>query len=205
MNLIVFAGLAAATVAAVASTIAFPLVVRIAMAIRSMDYPGGRRVHSQAIPRLGVIAIVVGIAAGTIYTSVLLWRQWGEKVTPLDMLALLLGTGLVFLVGIAEDGIGTTPLARLVVQILAASVVVYAGWAFSDLYVPFWGNVRLGFVGGLVTMAWIVGITNAINLLDGLDGLAGGVAAIIAGSLLVFACIQANIMMVIVTSAIVGA
>ena len=175
------------------------------MAIRAMDYPGGRRVHSEAIPRLGGIAIVVGIAAGTIYTSVLLWRQWGEKVTPLDMLALLLGTGLVLVVGIAEDGIGLTPLARLVVQIVAASVVVYAGWAFSDLYVPFWGNVRLGLFGSFITVLWIVGVTNAINLLDGLDGLAGGVAAIIATSLLVFALIQANILFVIVTAAIVGA
>ena len=205
MNLIIFAGLAAATVAAAASTLAFPLVVRIAMAIRAMDYPGGRRVHSEAIPRLGGIAIVVGIAAGTIYTSLLLWRQWGEKVTPLDMLALLLGTGLVFLVGAAEDGIGLTPLARLVVQIVAASVVVYAGWAFSDLYVPFWGNVRLGLFGSFITVLWIVGVTNAINLLDGLDGLAGGVAGIIATSLLVFALIQANILFVIVTAAIVGA
>src|SRR5439155_25965847 len=146
-----------------------------------------------------------GIAAGTIYTSLLLWRQWGEKVTPLDMLALLLGTGLVLVVGIAEDGIGLTPLARLVVQIVAASVVVYAGWAFSDLYVPFWGNVRLGLFGSVTTVLWIVGVTNAINLLDGLDGLAGGVAAIIATSLLVFAFMQANILFVIVTAAIVGA
>src|SRR6266446_2747975 len=70
---------------------------------------------------------------------------------------------------------------------------------------PLWGNISLGFFGGLVTTVWIVGVTNAINLLDGLDGLAGGVAAIIASSLLVLACIQSNILMVMVTAAVVGA
>src|SRR2546428_6788350 len=121
------------------------------------------------------------------------------------MAALLGATTLVFVVGLAEDAFGLSPIHRLIVQVIAASIVVYAGWSFSNLYVPFWGNVQLGLFGGLITMVWIVGVTNAINLLDGLDGLAGGVAAIIATSLLVFACIQANILMVIITSAVVGA
>src|SRR2546428_12320018 len=121
------------------------------------------------------------------------------------MAALLGGTTLVFLVGVADDALGLSPIKRLAIQVLAASVVVYAGWGFSNLYIPFWGNVQLGMIGGLITVVWIGGCPNALNLPDGLDGLAGGVAAIIATSLLVFACIQANILMVIVTSAVAGA
>src|SRR5438093_2357875 len=205
MSFILLSGLVAALLAAEMTTVAFPFVVRIAKAIRAMDYPGGRRSQKDAIPRLGGIAIAAGIAAGGILPNLLLWRHWGEKVTPLDMAALLGGTTLVFLVGVADDALGLSPIKRLAVQVVAASVVVYAGWGFSILYIPFWGNVPLGMIGGLITVVWIVGVTNAVNLLDGLDGLAGGVAAIIATSLLIFACIQANILMVIVTSAIVGA
>ena len=117
------------------------------MAIRAMDYPGGRRSHMQAIPRLGGIAIAAGIAAGAILPNLFLWGHWGEKVTPMDMAALLGGTTLVFLVGVADDALGLTPIQKIVVQVLAASVVVYAGWSFSNLYLPFWGNVRLGFFG----------------------------------------------------------
>src|SRR3989475_1999221 len=205
MDLIFLAGLLAAILAAETATLAFPVVNRIAMAIRAVDYPGGRRSQTEAIPRLGGIAIAAAIAAGAILPNLLLWRQWGDNVTPLDMAALLGGTTLVFLTGIGDDAFGLSPIQRLLIQVLAASVVVYAGWSFSNLDVPFWGNVRLGLLGGLVTTVWIVGVTNAINLLDGLDGLAGGVAAIIAASLLIFACIQANVLMVIVTSAVVGA
>src|SRR2546425_4412011 len=205
MDLILLAGFLAAILAAETATLAFPVVNRIAMAIRAVDYPGGRRSQTEAIPRLGGIAIAAAIAAGAILPNLLLWRQWGDKVTPLDMAALLGGTALVFLTGVGDDALGLSPIQRLLIQALAASVVVYAGWSFSNLYVPFWGDVRLGLFGGLVTIVWIVGVTNAINLLDGLDGLAGGVAAIIATSLLVFACIQANVLMVIVTSAVAGA
>src|SRR5262249_27384453 len=87
----------------------------------------------------------------------------------------------------------------------AAGGVVYAGWSFSQLYVPLSGNVNLGILGGLFTLIWIVGVTNAINLLDGLDGLAGGVTAIIASSLLIFAWIQGQLLTVMLMSAIVGA
>jgi len=205
MTLIIFAGVFAAVLAAEAATLVFPMVVRLASATRAMDYPGGRRLHGEAIPRLGGIAIVTGIAAGAIVTNLMLWRQWGDKVTPLDMVALLTGTSLVFLIGVADDAVGLSPLAKLFVQVVAASVVVYAGWSFPNLYLPFWGTLHLGLLGGFITVLWIVGVTNAINLLDGLDGLAGGVVAIIATSLLVFGMVQRNILMIVVMAAVVGA
>src|SRR5207247_5090168 len=115
------------------------------------------------------------------------------------------GTALVFLIGLADDVIGLSCIQRFLVQVLAAVGVVYAGWSFGRLYLPLWGEVELGLWGGLVTVIWIVGVTNAINLLDGLEGLAGGVAAIIAARLLIFAWIQGNALTVFLMSAIVGA
>src|SRR5437867_6177366 len=153
--MIFLAGLLATILAAETATLAFPVVNRIAMAIRAVDYPGGRRSQTEAIPRLGGIAIAAAIAAGAILPNLLLWRQWGRKVTPLDMAALLGGTALIFLVGIGEDALGLSCIQRLLIQSIAASVVVYAGWSFSFLYVPFSGNLSLGLFGGLVTTVWI--------------------------------------------------
>jgi UDP-GlcNAc:undecaprenyl-phosphate GlcNAc-1-phosphate transferase len=205
MNLIYITAIASALLAAATAILTFPLVARIALAVRAVDYPGGRRSHTTAVPRMGGISISAGIAVGTGLPILCLWQQWGAKVTPLDILALSIGAGLVFLVGLADDVFGLSPIQRLLVQVLAAYVVIFAGWSFNNLNVPFWGEVHLGHWGGLITLLWIVGVTNAINLLDGLDGLAGGVAAIIGTSLLVFSYIQGNTLMMIATAATVGA
>src|SRR5437867_7623941 len=194
-----------ALAAAVTASLVFPLVNRIAMAVRAVDYPGGRRLQREAIPRMGGIAIVAGIAVGAFLPSLMIWHRWVERATSVQSSFLFIGTALVFLIGLADDVIGLSCIQRFLVQVLAAVGVVYGGWSFGRLYVPLWGEVDLGLWGGLVTVVWIVGVTNAINLLDGIDGLAGGVAAIIATSLLIFAWIQGNALTVVLMSAIVGA
>jgi UDP-GlcNAc:undecaprenyl-phosphate/decaprenyl-phosphate GlcNAc-1-phosphate transferase len=194
-----------ALVAGLTAGAAVPFVTRIAMAIRAMDYPGGRRLQGEAIPRMGGIAIASGIVVGASVSGLLLWRQFTATVGSHELVALLLGAVLIFLVGLVEDVIGLSAVQRFVVQGVAAGAVVYGGWSFGNLYVPFSGNIHLGLLGVLFTMVWIVGVTNAINLLDGLDGLAGGVTAIIASSLLIFAWVQGQFLTVILMSAIVGA
>src|SRR2546428_10269027 len=109
MDLILLAGFLAAILAAETATLAFPVVKRIAMAIRAVDYPGGRRSQKEAIPRLGGVAIAVAIAAGAILPTLLLWRQWGDKGTPLDMAALLGGTKLVYFVGVRACSLRPSP------------------------------------------------------------------------------------------------
>ena len=205
MSELFLAGLVGALVAAETASLVFPLVNRVAMAVRAVDYPGGRRLQREAIPRMGGIAIAAGIVAGAVLPSLMIWQRWVEKATSVQSAFLFIGTALVFLVGLADDVIGLSCIQRFLIQVVAAVGVVYAGWCFARLYVPLWGEVDFGLFGGLVTVVWIVGVTNAINLLDGLDGLAGGVAAIIATSLLIFAWIQGNALTVILMSAIVGA
>ncbi|PYS05840.1 MAG: hypothetical protein DMG17_33525 [Acidobacteria bacterium] len=194
-----------ALAAAVTASLVFPLVNRIAMAVRAVDYPGGRRLQREAIPRMGGIAIAAGIAVGAFLPSLMIWQRWVERATSVQSSFLFIGTALVFVIGVADDIVGLSCIQRFLVQVMAAAGVVYGGWSFGLLYVPLWGEVGLGLWGGLVTVVWIVGVTNAINLLDGLDGLAGGVAAIIATSLLIFAWIQENALTVVLMSAIVGA
>src|SRR5205809_4862405 len=194
-----------ALAAAVTASLVFPLVNRIAMAVRALDYPGGRRLQREAIPRMGGIAIAAGIAVGAFLPSLMIWQRWVERATSVQSSFLFIGTALVFVIGVADDIVGLSSIQRFLVQVMAAASVVYGGWSFGHLYVPLWGEVELGLWGGLVTVVWIVGVTNAINLLDGIDGLAGGVAAIIATSLLIFAWIQGNALTVVLMSASVGA
>jgi len=205
MTLLFFVSFLGALVAVLTAGAAVPFVTRIAMAIRAMDYPGGRRLQGEAIPRMGGIAIASGIVVGASVSGLLLWRQFTATVGSHELVALLLGAVLIFLVGLVEDVIGLSALQRFVVQAVAAGAVVYGGWSFGNVYVPFSGDIHLGLLGVLFTMVWIVGVTNAINLLDGLDGLAGGVTAIIASSLLIFAWVQGQFLTVILMSAIVGA
>ena len=175
------------------------------MAVRAVDYPGGRRSQREAIPRMGGIAIAAGIAVGAFVPSLMIWQRWVGRATSIQSSFLFIGTAMVFVIGLADDIFGLSCMQRFLVQLVAAVGVVYAGWSFGRLYFPLWGEVNLGLSGGLVTVVWIVGVTNAINLLDGLDGLAGGVSAIIATSLLIFAWIQGNALTVVLMSAIVGA
>ena len=205
MILLIVAGILGALLAGTVASLAFPFVSRIAMSVRAVDYPGGRRSQDEAIPRMGGIAIAAGIAAGATMSRLLLSPQWFWNITTFEMWAVALGTTLVFIIGTVEDVIGVPAILRFLVQVTAAVAVVSAGLSFDRLYLPHWGEIELGVWGALFTVSWIVGVTNAINLLDGLDGLAGGVAAIIATSLLIFACIQQNALAVIIMSAILGA
>ncbi len=205
MTLLLLAALFSLGVAATTTMLAVPVVTRVAMAFRAVDYPGGRREQGQAIPRMGGIAIGAGIVAGAGLPGMWYLSRRGDGITDLELAALVLGTALIFLVGLGDDLIGFTPLQRFACQVLAAVGVVYAGWSFDQAFIPLAGEVSLGVLGPVVTVLWIVGVTNAINLLDGLDGLAGGVAAIIAGSILAVAWIHGNVLTVVLMASVVGA
>jgi len=209
--LIIVAG-AAALLAGVVANLLVPPVVNLAQFLRSFDRPaaggeGGERraVLATAVPRLGGVAIAAGLAAGALVGLMAGWSQWGMKIPRPELVALPIAAGLVFLVGLVDDLFGVTPGKKFVVEFLAAWLLVRVGWSFSELNLPFVGEVHLGAWGGLVSLLWVVGVTNAINLIDGLDGLAGGVAAIISGSLLVYAVIQNNLGSVVLMASIAGA
>src|SRR5437016_11644363 len=109
-----------ALAAAVTASLVFPLVNRIAMAVRAVDYPGGRRLQREAIPRMGGIAIAAGIGAGAILPSLMIWQRWMERAASVQSSFLLIGTVLVFLIGLTDDVIGLSCVQRFLVQVMAA-------------------------------------------------------------------------------------
>ncbi len=195
---------AAAFVAALATHLMVPPVARLAVLLRALDHPGGRKHQTGAVPRLGGVAIALGLLLGGSGAAVSLWGRLGAAVGRGELLALAFGTITVFLVGVVDDMVGVSAAKKLLFQLVAAWPLVHAGWAFEVLRLPFLGEIRLGLFGGLVSLLWIVGVTNAINLIDGLDGLAGGVVAIISVSFLGYAMLQGNAGTVILMAAVAG-
>jgi UDP-GlcNAc:undecaprenyl-phosphate GlcNAc-1-phosphate transferase len=195
----------AAIVAAFVTHLLVPAVTQLAVRLRAMDQPGVRKLQQSAVPRLGGLAIVggLGIAAG--FAALGHWTTWGARLTSREMLALCAGTLLVFTVGLLDDLRGVGAATKFLVQLAAASMLLAAGWSFHVLRLPFVGGVDLGVWGGVISLLWIVGVTNAINLIDGLDGLAGGVVAIIAVSMLGYAALQGSPGSVVLMAATAGA
>lgn len=179
-------------------------MARLAFAVKALDYPGHRKVHPTPVPRLGGLAIVLGLLLGTGSVIFLMWGGWNQPIERQSLVALGLGTGLILLVGLVDDLIGVSALKKLAVECVAAGLVAHSGWQFHLLGYP-GGQIELGPLAGVVlTVLWIVGVTNAINLIDGLDGLASGVVAIIGASFMIYSIAYQSPFAVAVTAGIVG-
>jgi UDP-GlcNAc:undecaprenyl-phosphate GlcNAc-1-phosphate transferase len=204
MNEILLYALGAACIAGLVTNLMVAPVAQVAIALRAVDHPGGRKTQRAAVPRLGGVAIVTGLALGVAAPVVGMWGRLGSGVERSELLALALGTTMVFLIGVVDDIGGVSTAKKFLIELLAAWLLVQVGWSFEVIRLPLVGQVELGLLGPVVSLLWIVGVTNAINLIDGLDGLAGGVVAIISASLLGYAILQGSPGTVILMAATVG-
>lgn len=166
--------LATLLTAAGISCLLIPLVKRLARKIGAIDIPKDeRRMHKKPIPRLGGLGIVLGF----LISFLIFGEVEGE------LRGILTGAGLMVALGIVDDVWALPALPKFAVQILAAIIVVAHGCRIEQvmgIQFPSWLSYT-------VSILWIVTITNAVNFIDGLDGLAAGVSAISAGTMLVVA------------------
>jgi exopolysaccharide biosynthesis polyprenyl glycosylphosphotransferase len=157
-----------------------PVVQAFATRHEIGDYPSSRKIHTKFVPRLGGAAIILGFVAGVGAAALLVPASFSYlKFSPP---ALLSGLGLIVLLGVYDDVRGIGSVGKLTVQFLASALVVSSNLEIRQLTIPFLKEIGLGMWSLPITLLWLVGITNAINLLDGLDGLAAGVAAIVSGA-----------------------
>ena len=151
-----------------------PLVARIAPRIGGVDHGGDRpRVHTEPIPRIGGVAIVVAILV-----AAALWVDVDGPYT-----GMLIGTALVALVGLYDDINGLRPSAKLLAVTLGALIPVL-GWDLQIEHVtlPFLGDHDIGWASVPLTLLWVAFLANLVNLIDGMDALAAGIVAIASGS-----------------------
>jgi UDP-GlcNAc:undecaprenyl-phosphate GlcNAc-1-phosphate transferase len=201
----VLLALIAFVAAAVVTDTTCPLVERAALLVRAVDYPGARKHQKRAIPRLGGVAIAAGAGFAAGGVALARWLQLSAVISRREIIGLALGTLLVFLAGLVDDVLGVSSMKKFAVEVLAAILLVHVGWNFQVLNLPGGASLQLGLLGPVVTVLWIVGVTNAVNLLDGLDGLAAGVVAIIAASMLGYALLLGNDGTVVLMAAVTGA
>lgn len=195
-------GLAAAAllVAALVALITTPVVRSLAVRMGAVDVPkDGRRMHDHPIPRMGGLAIFFGFIL-----SVLIF----QTLTP-SLRGMLLGSVIIVVLGILDDIYALPALPKFLIQIVAALVAVLEGNRIEFLSnpnifskEPFW---ELGWLSIPISVLWIVAITNSVNLIDGLDGLACGVSTISSMTLLVIALIVSEPDVAILMAALAGA
>lgn len=162
-----------------------PPTIALARSFGLLDAPdAARRLHCSAVPRLGGIAVWLGTFAGVlaaVLVPAILGLPGLATLTGAEQrlaAGLVAGIALMLAAGFVDDVRGLRPAHKLAVQILAAGVLVTAGFRIDSLALPGSASLSLGLMAVPATMLWLVGVTNAFNLIDGLDGLAGGVALV---------------------------
>lgn len=164
----------------------------------AIDYPKDRGVHKKPMPRMGGVAIVLGFIL-----TVLMVYHFDKSMNPKQFLGFLAGALLIAVLGMVDDRKNLPAKLKFCVQILAALIVILSG---TQIQVVLWPvTTTLQKCSIPITLFWIVGVTNAVNLIDGLDGLAAGVTSIAALSLMVLCIMTGSTTAVVLTAALAGA
>jgi UDP-GlcNAc:undecaprenyl-phosphate GlcNAc-1-phosphate transferase len=177
---------ASALVIAIGGT---PMVRRIALRLGIIDRPNARKIHLDPVPLLGGVAIY-----GAFIAAVLLF---GNRFRLNELISILVGASLVSFLGMWDDRRSLSPLLKLIGQFLAASILVLSGVRIGTFS---WEPLNIA-----VTLGWVVVITNAMNLLDNMDGLSGGVGATAAIFFLLLAAMNDQYLVGALSAALVGA
>lgn len=166
-----------------------PVVRRLALRLGVMDQPGARKVHLNPIPLLGGVAIY-----GAFIAALLIF---GDRFRLNELISILVGASLMSFLGVWDDRRSLSPLLKLFGQLIAASILVLTGVRIGTF--P-WEAVNIA-----ITLGWVVVITNALNLLDNMDGLSGGVGAAAAIFFLLLAAMNGQYLVGALSAALVGA
>ena len=185
--------------ALVVSFLSTPLVKTLAFKVGAIDVPKDeRRMHKVPIPRLGGLAIFIAFLF-----AVILFGNIDRQ-----MQGILLGAIMIVILGVLDDILTLRALPKFLVQIAAAGVAVYHGCVIQFVSNPnvfsAYSYVDLGWLSIPLTIIWIVAITNAVNFIDGLDGLAVGVSAISTASLLIVALMVGELDIAVIFAALLG-
>ncbi len=170
------------------SFVATPLIRKLAQSINFVDSPSGRKLHMTPIPMLGGVAIYAGLVTAMAISGT---RQYQE------MMGVLSGATVVTAFGLWDDRYGMRPLVKLLGQMIAAGVLIASG-----VHVTLFSSQALNLA---LTLFWVVGISNAINFLDNMDGLAAGITTVASGFFFTLAIVEGLGLVASLAAATLGA
>ena len=182
-----------------------PVIIWLTRHLKAADHPGARTVHKKPVPRIGGVAIFVSMV-GLIVPVLFLHNTIGQSFRSIQfkVIALLSAAAFMFVVGVIDDIKDLRARVKLLAQLAAAITVCAVGIRIKSVAVADWLTLDFGWFSWPLTLLWIVGITNAINLSDGLDGLAAGISAIVCGVIAIFAIHSGQVVMAVLMLALLG-
>ena len=192
---------------------ATPYTIKIARKVGAVDVPRDqRRMHKKAMPKFGGPAVILGFLVAIIYLLIVKSLEnsidlFGSEQYGMKLLGMFLGTIVISIFCIVDDIITIKPMVKLLGQVIAAIVVVTFGVRIDEITPAFLVTDELKEAFSIIlTIGWVVGVTNAINLIDGLDGLSAGISVISAVSLLIiFVLNESPLISILLITALAGA
>ena len=182
-----------------------PFIIRIARLLNYVDAPGVRHVHVKPIPRIGGVAILVSMISVLLCVPLLSNFVWSAFLKiALELSVLLCSSILVFFVGLIGDVKSIRARTSFFTLLGAAVAVCAAGIRIQSVVVTDSLTIEFGWCSWPLTISWIMGITLAVNLSDGLDGLAAGISSIACGVIAIFAVHSGNAVMAALMLALLG-
>jgi len=197
-----WSAITAILVSSVAAVTLIRPAIRLAERYRLIDHPGRHKRHDRPVPNIGgaVLFVVLWLTVGI---CVLVSPGFLEELKS-SLLYVFCGAVVIFLVGLADDLTPVSAWTKLLAQVAAGLVLYLGGLAINPISIPFTGSHEIGQLSVFITVAWVVLLTNAVNLIDGLDGLAAGVSLIAALTLAVIGTLYAAGSAVLFAYALVG-
>lgn len=183
-----------------------PVLRELAVRLNLVDEVGSaRKIHARPVPRLGGIAIVIAFFSPLV-GLLILETSTGDLflADPRRAFGLFIGGGLIALLGVYDDVKGVKAWVKLSVQVPVAMLMYWLGFKINVIANPFGDPIPLGILGLPLTVMWVVGLVNAMNLIDGLDGLAGGVSLFAISVTLIIALMKSQPLMILFCAALAG-
>ena len=181
-----------------------PDVKTIGLKFGIIDQPNARKIHNRPVVRVGGVSIF----AGTLTALLIVWRLGAFSTISAEeaweVWGVVLGSIAFFLIGFADDLFDLSALFRLVMQLAIATFCWYVGVRIDFLSVPFDGLIQLGWFSLPITVIWLVGMANAVNMIDGVDGLAAGVSGIAAVVMLIVSLFMNQPAAALIAAALAG-
>ena len=190
-----------------------PYTIRLSKKIGALDIPiEKRKIHKNAIPRLGGLAVIAGFTVSTIYLLIVMYIEKTLVLNSYDaygtkLFGFFLGGLVLSIFCFIDDWKGIPPYVKLIGQLIAALIVVLFGLKMDQIVISHLNTtIDKQLILQIITVCWIIGITNAVNLIDGLDGLSAGIGMISCLSLLIiFSLNDSPLISIVLITALGGA